>query len=259
VLGQIPLIGRDLSVHALTGSPTALVLGLATSLWAGMRVFIASEAAAEWIWYVRDARFAGYLRARVRALELLVVIGGGALLTTALTGARAAAGRDGAASAALLLVSLAADFGLFWIASHFLAPADVRRRQLIPGAVAGAGAWALLQQLGDAFVSHVLTTASATYGTFAGVIGLLSFTYVAVTIALVAMEVSVVAVRGLWPRSLSPFRAAPTPGDTRAAALRVAAFETGAGFPQQVGTIADAPEVPAAQQSASSTHDGGRR
>jgi uncharacterized BrkB/YihY/UPF0761 family membrane protein/uncharacterized membrane protein HdeD (DUF308 family) len=251
VLGQIPLIGRDLRVHALTGSPTALVLSLAASLWAGMRVFVASEAAAESIWYVRDTRFSGYLRARLRALELLAVIGGGALLTTALAGARATAGKGGPTSAALLLASLAADFGLFWVASRLLAPADASWRQLIPGAAVGGGAWALLQQVGDAFVSHVLANASATYGTFATVIGLLSFTYVAVTIGVVAMEINVVAVRGLWPRSFSPFEApATTPGDDRAAALRIDAAR--AEFPQRVGALADASITPAAQQSGSS-------
>jgi membrane protein len=250
-LGQIPLIGRDLRVHALNGSPTALVLSLAASLWAGTRVFIAFEAAAESIWYLRDTRFSGYLRARLRALELLVVIGGGALLTTALTGARAAAGKGGPTSSALLLVSLTADFGLFWVASRLLAPADVDWRQLIPGAAVGGGAWALLQQVGDVFVSRVLANASATYGTFATVIGLLSFTYVAVTIALVAMEINVVAVRGLWPRSFSPFQAAaPTPGDDRAAALRIKA--AGAEFPQRVGALADASTRPAARKSGSS-------
>jgi hypothetical protein len=61
------------------------------------------------------------------------------------------------------------------------------------------------------FVSHVLTTASATYGTVAAVIGLLSFIYLAVTAALVATEI-VVAARGLWPRSVAPIERLPPSG-----------------------------------------------
>ena len=263
-LGQIPLIGRDLHVHALAGSPTALVLGLATSLWAGTRVFIAFEEVAEWIWYVRRREFTGFLRARLRAFELLVVIGGGALVTTVLTGARAAAVDAGRPTrAALLLGSLAADFALFWIASRLLAPAGVRWRQLAAGAAVGAGGWALLQEVGDRFVSHVLTTASATYGTFAAVIGLLSFTYLAVTVALVATEINVVAVRGLWPRSFSPFEPpAATLGDQQAATLRIPALTaepSAAESPQPVGALAVSTRPLAEQQSTSSTQDGGRR
>jgi membrane protein len=110
-LGKNPLLGHDLRVHALTGSTTALVLGLATSLWAGMRVFAVSESAARWIWYVAEPRFVGTLRARLRALQLLIVVGGAALVTTALAGMHSAASKAGApASAALLVVSLAANF-----------------------------------------------------------------------------------------------------------------------------------------------------
>jgi uncharacterized BrkB/YihY/UPF0761 family membrane protein/uncharacterized membrane protein HdeD (DUF308 family) len=260
-LGQIPSIGSDLRVHALSGSPTALVVGLATSLWAGTRVFVATEDVAQWVWYTRDRRFRGYLRARLRAFELLLVIGGGSLVTTTLAGVRSAASTSQATSAALLLASLAADVALFWIASRLLAPADVRWRQLLPGAVVGAAAWALLQQGGELFVAHVLTTASETYGTFAAVIGLLSFTYLAVTMALVATEISVVAVRDLWPRSFSPFaQPESTVGDDRAAALRTSALAgvaPDAQFPQLVRGVADSAVGRVAQQSVSSTQDGG--
>ena len=224
-LGQIPLIGSDLRVNSLTGSSAALVLGLAVSLWAGMKVFVAAESAARWIWYERDRRVAGFFRARLRAFELLVVIGGGALVATALTAARAASYEGRPASEPLVFLSLAADFGLFWIASRLLAPPDVGWRQLAAGAAVGAGAWAILQEVGDMFVSHVLTTASVTYGTFAGVIGLLSFIYLAVTAAVVATEINVVAARGLWPRGVAPFeRSSPTRGDERAAARRIEAL-----------------------------------
>jgi uncharacterized membrane protein HdeD (DUF308 family) len=103
-------------------------------------------------------------------------------------------------------------------------------------------------------VSHVLTTASATYGTFAAVIGLLSFTYVASALALVAMQTNVVAVRGLWPRSFSPFQtSAATKGDTRSTALRIEALTGGAEFPQDIGGFSDSATTPVAQEWASST------
>ena len=65
-------------------------------------------------------------------------------------------------------------------------------------------AWALLQWLGDWYVARQLSRASATYGTFALVIGLLSWLYLASTVTLLAAELNVVRARRLWPRSLAP-------------------------------------------------------
>jgi membrane protein len=259
VLGRNPLLEHDLRVHALTGSTTALVVGLVTTLWAGMRVFTVSESAARWIWYQAEPRLAGTLRTWLRALQLLAVVGGGALVTIFLAGARSAAGAS--ASAALLVVSLAADFGLFWLASRLLSPRDVRWRQLVPGAAVGAAGWAILQEGGNVIFSRILASASATYGTFAAVIALLSLIYLAVSVALVAMEINVVAVRGLWPRSFAPLDAqARTSGDDRAAALRIDAIapqSMGAEFPQQVGALADSRTAPAGRELQPSNPDGG--
>jgi uncharacterized BrkB/YihY/UPF0761 family membrane protein len=70
--------------------------------------------------------------------------------------------------------------------------------------VVAALAWALLQWLGGWYVARQLGRASATYGTFALVIGLLSWLYLASTVTLLAAELNVVRTRKLWPRSLAP-------------------------------------------------------
>ena len=62
------------------------------------------------------------------------------------------------------------------------------------------------------YVHYVVASASNTYGTFAGVIGLLSFIYLSVHIALLAAETNVVATRRL--------RAYPAPNIRSPAALR---------------------------------------
>jgi uncharacterized BrkB/YihY/UPF0761 family membrane protein len=80
----------------------------------------------------------------------------------------------------------------------------VSLRALLPGAVLAALAWALLQWLGGWYVARRLSRASATYGTFALVIGLLSWLYLASTVTLLAAELNVVRSRRLWPRSLAP-------------------------------------------------------
>src|SRR5207253_4618752 len=93
--------------------------------------------------------------------------------------------------------------GLFWVGFRVLTARDVSWRQLRGGAIAAAVAYELLQALGGYYVGHAVKGASATYGTFALVIGLLSWIYLAAHITLLAAEVHVVATRHLWPRSFS--------------------------------------------------------
>ena len=93
---------------------------------------------------------------------------------------------------------------LFLVGFRVLTVRNVALRSLLPGAVLAALAWALLQWLGGWYVARQLSRASATYGTFALVIGLLSWLYLASTVTLLAAEVNVVRTRKLWPRSLAP-------------------------------------------------------
>ena len=52
VLGQFPIVGEKLDVQALHGSAIALVIGLATSLWAGLGVTAAARNAFDPVWAV---------------------------------------------------------------------------------------------------------------------------------------------------------------------------------------------------------------
>jgi membrane protein len=194
VLAQLPIVGHDLRVHALSGSGIALAAGITTSLWAATAVFSAAGDVAAFMWGVSRERRFGFLRSRVRALILVLVLGSGAVAVTALSLA---------GDRWTITLSLIGDFVLFWVGSRLLTAGDVGWRQLAGGAAAGSVAWELLQSGGAAYVRRVLTIASNTYGTFAVVIGLLSFMYLSVLVGVVVTEANVVAVRKLWPRSLS--------------------------------------------------------
>ena len=65
-----------------------------------------------------------------------------------------------------------------------------------------AGALAL-QSAGSWYVERTVSRASETYGTFALVIGLLSWFWLFSHLLLLAAEVNVVLRRRLWPRSLA--------------------------------------------------------
>lgn len=203
-LGQFPVIGPQLSRGTLHGNALALGLGLAAALWAGMGVFLASQNAMNHLWGVPFKRRPDPLRARGRALVLLLLLGGGALATTVLAAFATVGTRFGLTwKIGSLALSTALNIGLFWIGFRVLTAREVSWRQLRGGAIAAGILYELLQTLGGYYVGHTLKHASNVYGTFGLVIGLLSWIYLSAHITLLAAEGNVVATRRLWPRSFS--------------------------------------------------------
>jgi YihY family inner membrane protein len=221
-LGQFPVIGRQLHAHSLRGNGLALAIGIAAALWAGMGVVQAAQNAMDQIWGVPVKARPGFLPSRLRALLLLALLGGGLLLTTVLSGLGSFGASYGVAwKAGSIALSTALNFLLFWAGFRLLTWRDVTWRQLRGGAVAAAIAYEILQAAGGYYVGHVVTGASETYGTFALVIGLLSWVYLSAHAILLAAEGNVVATRRLWPRSFSVGSERPaTPADERALTIR---------------------------------------
>jgi membrane protein len=192
-LARIPVIGAQLSdgIEPLTGSELALAVGLAGALWAGLGVTVALGRAFEEIWDIPRLEQRGSLAARMRGFLVLLVLGLALVAMTILE----QMGALGLALATNLAVFLAA-FGL-------LTARPFRITELLPGvALAALGALAL-QAAGSWYVERTVSRASDTYGTFALVIGLLSWFWLFSHLLLLAAEVNVVLRRRLWPRSLT--------------------------------------------------------
>ncbi len=217
-LGQFPVIGHDLHVHTLAGSTLAVALGLAGALWAGMGVVLSAQNAMEQLWGIPFSRRPGFLRQRARASLILLAVGGGLLAATGLGGLGTVGGHFGIAwKLGSIAASITLNFALSWVALRLLTTRDIPWRRLRGGAIAAALVYEGLQTLGGYYVGHVLKHASNTYGTFALVIGLFSWIYLAVHTLLLAAEGNVVATRRLYPRSFSiAFEQPPTAGDKRA-------------------------------------------
>jgi YihY family inner membrane protein len=219
-LGQFPVIGPQLAAGHLAGNATALVLGTIAALWAGMGVFLAAQSAMATLWGIPFARRPSFLGQRLRALGLLALLGGGVLTTSTLSGLGTFGARYGIAwKLGSLALSLALNFLLFWAAFRFLTSNDISWSHLRGGAIAAAIAYEVLEAIGGYYVGHVVKTASNTYGTFALVIGLLTWIYLASHILLLTAEGNVVAARGLYPRSLL-VDGPPMDGDRRALTQR---------------------------------------
>ena len=202
-LANFPIIGTQISrnVRALAGSGLALGIGIALTLWSGLRVAKAVQSAMNTVWNVPYKRRPNFLFSTLRAVAMLAVLG-------VLTLVSAAAGGVGAGSSNWLLgilgiaISLVLNFALFMLAFRILTAADLSWADVWPGAAVGAVAWTALQAVGGFYVAHQLQGASEVYGTFALVIGLLAWIFLGAQVTLYAAEVNVVKKRHLWPRSI---------------------------------------------------------
>jgi inner membrane protein YhjD len=201
-LGQFPVIGRDIKVHALDGRATALAVGIVGALWAGLGITLAGQRAMDQVWDIPKRERSDWFMSRVRGLLILVVLGTlNVAITTAVGLLVGGLGGVGLRVAGFALFALL-DVVLFWAVFRLLTSEEVPTRDMLVGIVVAAVGWALLQTLGGIYVNHVVRRASPTYGFFAIVIGLLSWLYLGAQLLLLAAETNVVRVRRLWPRSL---------------------------------------------------------
>jgi membrane protein len=203
-LSQFPIIGNQLKGGELTGSGIALAIGIVGSVLAGIGVVLETENAFNRCWGVPKAAERGFVGARLRAIILLVVLGGLAVVSTVLSGL-AAGGADflGAGGKVFGLV-IATGLNLFVFGAVFrlLTTATVATRALVPGVVVATIGWEVLQVIGGWYISHEVKNASAVYGTFALVIGLLAWIHLGAMFVVLGAETNVVRTRRLWPRPM---------------------------------------------------------
>jgi YihY family inner membrane protein len=201
-LGQIPLIRDQLKLHSLNGSPTALAIGIISSLLAGMGITSAAQTAFNRIWHVPFKHRPNFVASRLRGLAVLAILGTMVIVSSVAAGFVGAASHGALAVAGGIVVALALNLATFLLAFKLLTAAEVSWRELLPGAITAAVFWQLLQLLGGYYVEHLLKRTSPLYGVFALVLGLLAWLYIGAQLTIFAAEINVVRERRLWPRSL---------------------------------------------------------
>jgi YihY family inner membrane protein len=201
VLGQFPVIGQQIKLHALSGHATALVIGLVTSLLGGLGVTQAAQNAFDRVWAVPFKDRPDFLQSRLRGLLLLMCLGVLFILSTA--GSGLVTGLGGTATkVAAIVISLVVNFTIFLAAFRFLTSAAVPTRCLWIGVAFAAAFWEILQLLGGIYIDHVYRHFSSTYAQFALVIALIVWLHLGAQLTLYAAEINVVIARKLYPRSL---------------------------------------------------------
>jgi membrane protein len=202
VLGQFPIIGQRITPHALHGRAVALVVGLATSLWAGLSVTQAAQNALDRVWAVPFKHRPNFLNSRLRGLALLISLGILFLLASLASGLVLGGLGGPLLKVAGIILSLLLNFALFLAAFRLMTSDTVQTHCLWVGVLFAAVFWEILQILGGVYIGHVLKNTTGTYAQFGFVIALLVFLHLGAQMTLIAAEINVVLDRRLWPRSV---------------------------------------------------------
>jgi YihY family inner membrane protein len=203
-LSQFPIIGNQLKGGTLTGSGIALAVGIVGSVLAGIGVVLETEQAFNRCWGVPKAGERGFVGSRLRAIMLLIVLGGLAVVSTVASGL-ASGGADflgAGGKVAGPAIATALNLVVFGAVFRLLTADTVETKALIPGVIVATIGWEALQVAGGWYISHEVKNASAVYGTFALVIGLLAWIHLGAMFVVLGAETNVVRTRKLWPRQL---------------------------------------------------------
>ncbi|WP_235215809.1 YhjD/YihY/BrkB family envelope integrity protein [Mycobacterium kyorinense] len=158
------------------------------------------------MWAVPKVDWPGFPNRYVRTIGTLLLMG----LIVVVTGASSAAavkaaswGFDGiAARTVSFVVGTALGTGFFLALFRVAACGEVATRAMLPGAAISAAAWQLLLTVAGVVVAHQLRHAQAVAGFFGVVLGLLAWLALQATVIVYAIEIDVVRVNRLWPRSI---------------------------------------------------------
>jgi uncharacterized BrkB/YihY/UPF0761 family membrane protein len=107
---------------------------------------------------------------------------------------------------------LAINAGLYFASFALLTAKAVGPRGLLPGAILAAVGFTALITVGTGLMTHQLKNASATYGAFGTVIGIVAFLLLLAKLTMYAAELNPVLARSLYPRAL-PLGGEPTAAD----------------------------------------------
>jgi YihY family inner membrane protein len=203
-LGNFPVIGDQIrsGVHPLEGNTTALVVGIAGTIYGSLGIGFAAQNAMNKVWNIPYVRWPSFWERYVRTFGVIGLLGVASVSSTVLATIATAFARGLAATALAVAGSAVLNLGLFLLAFKVLTAEPLRAREVAIGAILATAFWETLQLSGTWYVARGLQRAGPTYGFFAVVITLLSWLYLGSQLTLWAAEINVVLRYRLWPRSL---------------------------------------------------------
>ncbi|ORA33006.1 hypothetical protein BST20_23560 [Mycobacterium branderi] len=206
---EFPIVGgqihQQLGVTNF-GNSLSLTIGILGSLYGARGFAYSLQNTLNTLWAVPKVDWPGFPNRYVRTVGTLLLMG----LIVVVTGASSAAavkaaswGFDGmAAQTVSFVVGTALGTGFFLALFRVAACGEVPTRAMLPGAAISAAAWQLLLTAAGVVVAHQLRYAQAVAGFFGVVLGLLAWLALQATVVVYAIEIDVVRVNRLWPRSI---------------------------------------------------------
>ncbi|MEQ4500210.1 YihY/virulence factor BrkB family protein [Nocardioides kribbensis] len=211
-LSQFPIIGEQLGrPEGLQGSTTAVVVGGVAALYGSLGLGQALQNAMNIAWSVPRNSRPNPLLLRLKSLLLLITAGLSVLAVSVVSalGSQTEVFGPRLDGTITWLIRLATVLGVGAVLTFVFRLASARQhglRAAVPGALALAVMWQLLQVIGTVYATRVLGETSQMNATFGLVLGLIGIIYIAAVMGVLAMEINVVLARRLWPRALlTPF------------------------------------------------------
>lgn len=213
-LSQFPIIGDQLGrPEGLSGSATAIVIGSIVALYGAMGLGQAVQNAANIAWSVPRNSRANPIILRLRSIIFLAISGVGILALAVATSVLANPDAVGADLESTLrwvirIIGFVLTIVIFVSVFRLVSLGRAGWRSVLPGAVVTAMLWQGLQYIGNTYVQEVIGQADGNEmnRTFALVLGLIAFIFIAAVMVVLGLEVNVVLRRHLYPRALlTPF------------------------------------------------------
>jgi membrane protein len=190
-LSKIPVVGPSLVQNQgqITGSWTALVVGLIAAIWGSLRAFVALQTALDDIWEVASGR-KNYVMQRVWSLLFILSVGIAQAGSVALAAAVGHAGLPRTSQFLLTFGGLVLNVAVVGSVYKFMTAKPMKWSMIWAGTVFTSVIYTLLQFAGTNIITRRLDNAEEIYGTFASLFVLAFWISIHGLIALVGAEIN---------------------------------------------------------------------
>ena len=194
---EIPVIGADLKSDpdSINGSLWVVVVGIAGALWSSTKAFVGLQGALDDTWEVSVDDRHGMPEQRGRAIIGLLILGTAQVGSITITAIVNAANLPGISQLLVALGTMVVNIVVIASMYRFLTSASPSFGDVWPGAIMAGIIFSVLHYFGPRLVETITKKASDTYGTFAIVLGLITWLGFVAIGTLMAAELNAAIVR----------------------------------------------------------------
>ncbi|NQY57736.1 MAG: YihY/virulence factor BrkB family protein [Ilumatobacteraceae bacterium] len=196
-MAEIPVLGDRLAEDptSLSGNIWALVIGLGGALWSATRAFVGLQSSLDDTWEIHIDERSKLPAQRGKALAGIVLLGGAQVVSITLTALVNRAGLPDAGRVLLTVGAVAINIAVIAVLYRLMTSASPTWRDVAPGAVIAGIAYSLLQYAGTWIVESISDNAGETYGTFAIVLGIVTWLGFVAIATIMSAELNAAIVR----------------------------------------------------------------